>query len=183
MRVVILAILLLSILTGEKAFADYCGKPDEPMTVAPPPVDKAYYSSFRGLSLSDRPANVRWQAQALGFDTVTAYFLGSGIVSAVTMRANGHEVGRADFDRSGRITRLALKLRFFSEEPVFVRKFADNLFEAYQVRASTVDDDVCFQDVTCFRGITKFGEVFLILRIGTDTELYVREKRYEARGG
>jgi hypothetical protein len=181
MRVVILAISILLIFAGEKAFS--CAKPDKIMTVAPRPVIEAYYSSFRGISLASRPDNVRWRAQSLGFDTITSYFVGSDNVSAVAIAIDGNEVGRADFDRSGKMVRLALKLRFFSEEPIFVRKFADDLFGSYKVETSKVEDDVCFQDITCFKGVSKFGEQFLIMRIGTDVELYVRPDNTNPAGG
>jgi len=179
--VVILAISVFLVFAGGKVFG--CAKPDKLMTVAPRPVTEAYYSSFRGISLSSRPDNVRWRAQSLGFDTVTSYFVGSDNVSAVAIAINGMEVGRADFDQTGKMLRLALKLRFFSKKPIFVRKFADDLFGSYEVRTSKVEDDVCFQDVTCFKGISKFGEQFLIMRIGTDVELYVRPEDVNPAGG
>jgi len=183
MRLVILATLIFSIFAGEEVFGDNCAKPDEAMVVAPPPVKQEYYTSFRGISLSNRPDNVRWNAQSLGFDTMTSYFVGGNNVSAITIAINFDEVGRADFDRTGKMVRLALKQRFFSDKPIFVRKFADDLFESYEIQTSKVDDDVCFQDVTCFRGTSKFGEQFLILRIGTDVELYVRPESTNPAGG
>lgn len=183
MRVVILAVLICSTLAGERAFADYCAKPDRVMQVPPPPVIQESATSFRGISLSSRPDNVRWRAQSLGFDTFTSYFVGADEVAAITIGINRNEVGRADFDRSGKMLRLALKLRFFSDKPIFVRKFADDLFKLYEVLSRQVDDDVCFQDVTCFRGISKFGEQLLIMRIGTDTELYVRPDNVTPAGG
>ena len=70
--------------------------------------------------------------------------------------------------------RLDLKDRFFSDSPIFVRDLADRLFERYQVKTSKVDDDVCFQDVTCFKGLSKYGEQFLIMRFGTEADVYVR---------
>ena len=70
--------------------------------------------------------------------------------------------------------RLSLKDRFFCNRPIFVRRFAEALFERYGVKPDKVDDDVCFQDVTCFKGISKHGEHFLILRIGIEADLYVR---------
>jgi hypothetical protein len=99
----------------QRVFGDYCAEPDKVMEVAPPPVIHANYSSFRGISLSSRPDNVRWQAQSLGFDTFTSYFVGGDNVSAVKIGIDGNEVGRADFDRAGTMIRLALKQRFFSD--------------------------------------------------------------------
>jgi hypothetical protein len=181
MRVAILATLIFSIFAGGKVFA--CAEPDRAMVVAPPPVKQGCYTSFRGIRLSSRPDNVRWQAQSLGFGAITSYFVGSDDVSAITIGINRNDVGRADFDRTGTMIRLALKQRFFSDKPIFVRKFADDLFESYEIQTSKVDDDVCFQDVTCFRGTSKFGEQFLILRIGTDAELYVRSENTNPAGG
>ena len=183
MRLVILAVSIFLIFAGGKAFGDYCAKPDKIMSVAPQPVTEAYYSSFRGISLASRPDNMRWRAQSLGFDTVTWRFVGSDDISAITIGADGNEIGRADFDRTGKMVRLALKLRFFSEKPIFIRKFADDLFGSYEVRTSKVADDVCFQDVTCFKGVSRFGEQFLIMRIGTDVELYVRPENISPAGG
>jgi hypothetical protein len=183
MRVIILSISIFLIFAGERALGDYCAKPDRIMDTAPRPVIEENYSSFNGIGLSSRPDNVRWRAQSLGFDTYTSYFVGDDNVSAITISIDRNEVGRADFDRAGKMVRLALKLRFISEKPIFVRNFADDLFEFYAVQTSKVEDDVCFQDVTCFRGISKFGEQFLILRIGTDAELYVRPDNVSRAGG
>jgi hypothetical protein len=153
------------------------------MEVAPRTVSVDHYSSFRGISLSNGPDNVRWSAQSLGFDTATSFFVGGYDVSSIAIGHKRNEVGRADFDRTGKMVRLALKLQFFSDKPIFVRTFADDLFELYDVSSSPVDDDVCFQDVTCFRGVSKFGEQFLIMRIGTDVELYVRPDNINPAGG
>jgi len=181
MRVLILAVFLYSTLSIGEVYGR--ANADKAMDVVPPPVIRANYSSFRGISLSSRPDNVRWQAQSLGFDTFTAYFVGGSNVSAITISFKGFDVGRADFDRTGNMVRLALGQRFLLEQPIFVRKFADDLFEFYEVKTRKVDDDVCFQDVTCFRGVSKFGEQFLILRIGTDVQLYVRPATIIPYGG
>lgn len=172
MREVVLALLIGSLFPSENALADYCAKPDKAMEIAPQLVANESNSSFRGIGLFSPPDNVRWRSQSLGFETVTSSFVGGGI-SAITIGIDGNEFGRADFDRSGRMLRLALKQKFFVGKPIFVRKFADELFEDYAVRPTKVDDDVCFQDVTCFRGVSKYGEQSLILRIGTEAELYV----------
>lgn len=175
MRVVFSVVLILSIAIGaETSWAGSCADLDKAMEVAPQPVAQENYSVFRGISLASRPEHVRWHAQSLGFDTLTVHFVGDYDVAAIVICANHKEEGRADFDRAGRMLRLSLMQRFFSESPIFVRKFADDLFEFYEVETRKVDDDVCFQDVTCFQGISRFGERFLILRIGADVELYVR---------
>lgn len=171
MREVVLALLICLLFPSENAFADYCAKPDKALEIAPQLVGNESNSSFRGIGLFSPPDNVRWRAQSLGFETVTSFFVGGGI-SEIIIGIDGNEFGRADFDRTGRMLRLSLKQKFFGK-PLFVRKFADDLFEDYAVRPTKVVDDVCFQDVTCFRGVSKYGEQFLILRIGTEAELFV----------
>jgi hypothetical protein len=174
MRVVILALLFLSVsLTGEAFGGLLCIGTDEVVKVAPQPGMQQNQSSFRGIGLASRPIDVQWRAQSLGFATMTSHYVGDTEVAAVDICAQGEPVGRADFDRQAKMVRLSLKERFFSDTPIFVRRFADDLFERYKIKPSKVDDDVCFQDVTCFKGVSKYGEHFLILRIGTDAELYV----------
>ena len=131
-------------------------------------------SSFRGIGLYNDPAELRWGVRLLGFDTFTANFVGEAKPAYLIICSRGADVGRADFNRQGRMLRLSLKERFFSDQPVFVRRFADDLFELYGVKRLKVADDVCFQDVTCFRGVSKHGEQFLILRLGNEAELFVR---------
>jgi hypothetical protein len=174
MRVVILALLFLPVsLIGEAFGGLRCIETDEVVKVAPQPVTQQNQSSFRGISLASRPLDVQWRAQWLGFVTQTSHYVGDTAIAAVDICAQGEAVGRADFDRQAKMVRLSLKERFFSDISIFVRRFADDLFERYKIAPSKVDDDVCFQDVTCFRGVSKYGEHFLILRIGTEAELYV----------
>ncbi|CAN5509131.1 hypothetical protein BH10PSE7_BH10PSE7_00660 [soil metagenome] len=71
--------------------------------------------------------------------------------------------------------RLSLSDSFFFDSPPFVRHFADELFEQYGVKQREGEEDVCFQDVTCFRGVSKAGEQFLIMRFGTEAQLFVRQ--------
>jgi hypothetical protein len=132
------------------------------------------YSSFRGIGLASRPDDVQRIAHSLGVGAGIYHYVGENSVSAVDFCKSGEVVGRADFDRQGRMLRLALKDRFFSDSPIFVRDFADGLFERYGVKPTHVVDDVCFQDVTCFKGVSKYGEHFLVMRFGTEAELYVR---------
>jgi hypothetical protein len=174
MRVTILAFLVFTIFASGNAFGGVCGLPDAVVKVAPQPVPPDKYSSFRGIYLSSSPDHVRWQAQSLGFDTVTWHLIGGEVISAIGICADNIEIGRADYDPTGKMARLSLKRRFFSDKPIFVRKFADDMFEFYEVEPTPVEDDVCFQDVTCFEGVSKYGEQFLILRIGVDPELFVR---------
>ena len=174
MRVAILAFLVFTIFASGNAFGGVCSPLDAVVKVAPRTVAQNNDSSFRGIYLSSTPDQVRWQAQSLGFDTVTWYLVGGKMISAIGICVNHIEIGRADYNTTGNMARLSLKRRFFSEKPIFVRKFADDMFDFYDVKPTPVEDDVCFQDVTCFEGVSKYGEEFLILRIGTDPELFVR---------
>jgi hypothetical protein len=81
--------------------------------------------------------------------------------------------GAMRFDEKDRVTKLELRPTYFGISKVVLREFADAVFEHYKVRPTKVDDDVCFADVTCFRGTTLNGEKFLLLRIGTDVVLHV----------
>jgi hypothetical protein len=62
---------------------------------------------------------------------------------------------------------------YFGISKVVLREFADAVFEHYKAWPTRVDDDVCFADVTCFRGMAPNGEKFLLLRIGTGVMLHV----------
>jgi hypothetical protein len=162
MRVVILALLFLPVsLTGEAFGAFRCIETDEVVKIAPQPATQQNQSSFRGIGLASRPVDVQWRAQSLGFVTQTSHYIGDTAIAAVDICAQGEAVGRADFDRQAKMVRLSLKERFFSDTPTFVRRFADDLFERYKIAPSKVDDDVCFQDVTCFRGRFKIWRAFL----------------------
>lgn len=180
MRGAVLVVLALLISLCGNAFAGSRCFHDRNVLEGPsqpgqsPSTEVSGYSSFRGMSLASRPDELQRLVRSLGFSAGIYHFIGGRSVSAVEF-CKGHQmVGRADFDRDGRMLRLALKDRFFSNSPIFVRDLADGLFERYQIETSKVDDDVCFQDVTCFKGLSKHGEQFLIMRFGTEAELYVR---------
>jgi hypothetical protein len=68
---------------------------------------------------------------------------------------------------------LELRPAFFEINEVVLREFADRVFEHYRVRSVVVDDDVCYGDVTCFRGTSTKGENFMIARIGGEVRLLV----------
>jgi len=159
---------------GCLCFQDQNGLEKPPPASRSPSPEVSGYSSFRGISLASRPDDVQRLARSLGFTVATYYFVGESGVSAVEFCKGGKMMGRTDFDRGGQMLRLDLNDGFFSDSPIFVRDLADGLFERYQVKTSKVADDVCFQDVTCFRGRSKYGEHFLIMRFGTEAELYVR---------
>ena len=172
MRLVVPGILVFSIIIcGDASGEPHCSYGDSVLE------DSSGYSSFRGIGLASRPEDVRRRARALGFDSDTSYYVGSDTeISSINIYKDWEEVGGANFDRHGKMLRLSLKDRFFCDAPIFVRRFAEDVFERYGVRTEKVDDDVCFQDVTCFKGVSKFGERFLIMRIGTTAELYVRKQ-------
>lgn len=176
MRVVIPAFLALSVsIIGTATGAPRCTFGDDLTTTAQTSAALPAYSDFRGISLGSTPKEVQRRARALGFSVYVTLFVGdASAIAGVEIYRNWETLGRADFDRSGRMLRLSLKDGFFCDAPVFVRRFADSLFEHYDVEPLKVEDDVCFQDVTCFKGVSKLGEQFLILRIGTAAELYVR---------
>jgi len=132
-------------------------------------------SSFRGIGFARTPDEVKLVVAELGFYPEPSFYVGSNtLVSTVHIWSKVDEVGLVSFDRSGRMLRLSLKDSFFCTRPMFVRRFVDELFKHYGVDPIEERDDVCFQDVTCFKGVSIFGEQFLILRIGTTAELYVR---------
>ena len=133
------------------------------------------YSSFRGISLGSSPAEVTAIAATLGFEASVSTYVGQDTaVSAIDLCTNEYSVAHADFDRSGQIIRLTIQESFFPEAPVPVQNYAAAIFKRYRVKTTVVADDVCFQDVTCFKGISRADEQFLIMRFGTRAELYVR---------
>jgi hypothetical protein len=173
---VVLAVLVLSMFMCADALAGGCVK-DKPETLAPrngQAASEFSASLFRGIGLSNQPEELRWITQSLGFDTATSYYVGDTSVSGIDICSYGHVAGHADFDRQGRMLRLSLKDRFFYDKPVFVLDFAEDVFKTYGVKPLETADDVCFQDITCFMGVSKYGEQFLIMRFGTEAELFVR---------
>jgi hypothetical protein len=85
-------------------------------------------------------------------------------------------VGTVRFDEYHRVAKLELSPLYFSVGRVVLREFADAVFDRYSVKPTQVADDICFWDVTCFRGST-LSEQFLILRIAEDVQLHVSKKR------
>jgi hypothetical protein len=128
-------------------------------------------SSFRGLSLNMKADEAREMVQRLGFHLV-------GMPRSTAMDiCNGKEgVGTIRFDPRGNIRKLELSPEYFLVDKIVLREFADGVFEHYRVRPAKVPDDVCYHDVTCFRGTTR-AERFLIVRIAGDTQLHVSQRR------
>ena len=85
-------------------------------------------------------------------------------------------VGAVRFDQNGSISKIELSPQFFAISKVVLREFADSIFEHYKVRPASVADDVCYHDVTCFRGTT-LGEQLLILRIAGDVQFHIAHRR------
>jgi hypothetical protein len=180
MRAVIPAIPVLAILLCGNAFAGsncvYDAKTEGSDQSGGAQAATPQFSSFRGISLASTPQEVVDVGNALGLLVEPYSYVGSNAVAGINFytRDDWTELGVVSFDRSGHMIRLSLKDRFFCATPIFVRRFAEEVFEHYAVTTKTEADDVCFQDVTCFKGRSKSGEQFLILRIGTTAELYVR---------
>jgi hypothetical protein len=188
MRVVVSAVLIVWLSLCGDAFAGcpcsfgkndadaragrfYCLFDEDQATL---PASSVPYSSFRGLSLASSPEDMQRIGNALGYGVDTSLFVGDNAVSSISLYRDCQLAGQAQFDRHGRMLRLALKDRFFCDRAIFVRRLAEALFDRYGVTPVTVADDICFQDVTCFKGVFKHGEQFLILRIGTEADIYVR---------
>jgi hypothetical protein len=172
MRVVVFAMLALSLSLCGDAFGEPRCVYDETDPGGSPQTKT--HSIFRGIGLASRADEVQRIARSLGYHVHTMAFVDGNGIAGINLYGEPKLIGRADFDRQGRMLRLSLKDRFFCDGPIFVRRFADTLFERYGVKPIEVDDDVCFQDVTCFKGVSKHGEQFLILRIGSEADLYVR---------
>ena len=179
MRAFAFALLSTVALTAPAFGLDQCICGIEPFTGTPrydisTPAKAGGLSSFRGITLQSTPDEVAAIGGRLGFGVTTVTYVGQDApVSAVTICTAIDIVGRADFDRSGQMLRLSLHEGFFAATPVFVRDFADAIFERYSVKPDKADD-ACFQDMTCFKGETPAREQFLIMRFGTDAQLFVR---------
>lgn len=134
-------------------------------------------SSFKGLLLDSTPGEAAATLFKEGFEIwVNTYVSPPNHVSSFEIcRARGKEpIGWIEFDQNGRAQRLTLQAGYFFTNEITVREFADSVFRHYRVTPDEVEDDACFQDVTCFRGRTNRGEQFLILKIGGKIQLLVR---------
>ncbi len=98
-------------------------------------------------------------------------------VASIDICRGHYMVGTVAFDQQGQTLRMVLHAGYFYERDISVREFAEAVFKHYKVHRDEVTDDACFQDVTCFRGRTDAREQFLILKIGGETQLYVRPLR------
>jgi hypothetical protein len=187
MRVLVSAVLVLWLSLCDDAWGSGCAleKSEQDASAgrlycsfdedqASEPASSDPYSTFRGIGLASQPEYVQRIGRSFGYEVDVSTFVGDDTIAAISFYENCQLVGQFSFDRRGHMLRLSLKDRFFCNRDIFVRRFAEALFKRYAVTPAKVDDDVCFQDVTCFKGVSKYGERFLILRIGTEADLYVR---------
>lgn len=141
----------------------------------PEPIGVSDYSSFRGLSLSMNKIEAKKAVARLGFDMLSLH----SDDRAMDICSRQTAIGTVRFNQRGRINKLELSPFYFAASKANVREFADKVFEHYNVRRAADVDDVCFQDVTCFRGIT-LTEKLLILRIGNDVQFHIMPRRSES---
>jgi hypothetical protein len=85
-------------------------------------------------------------------------------------------VGLIRVDETHRVVKLELSPLYFSIGRVQLREFADAVFDQYRVKRTQNVDDVCYADITCFRGTT-LSEQFLIVRIANDVQLHISKRR------
>lgn len=130
------------------------------------------YTFFRGLRLGMSEPEARAAVQGLGFALVPL----PSSHNAMHICMGLTDVGTIRFDQQGGIVKIELGPKFFAISKVVLREFADSIFEHYKVRRTSVADDVCLHDVTCFRGTTSSEQV-LILRIAGDVQLHIARKR------
>ena len=130
------------------------------------------YTSLRGVSLDMTASEVQEAVDRLGF-----LMLSPSSTDTTMDICNGQtRVGLIRFDENHRVVKLELSPLYFSIGRVQLREFADAVFDRYGVKRAQVADDVCYADVTCFRGTT-LAEQFLIVRITDDVQLHVSRKR------
>ena len=140
----------------------------------------SHRSSFKGISLDSTPAEAAAILFREGFEIwINTYVSPKDTISSFEIcHPRGKDpIGWVEFDQKGQAQRLTLQADYFFDEDISTRDFADRVFRHYKVRPDEVEDDACFQDVTCFRGRTDRGEQFLILKINGALRLYVRALR------
>jgi hypothetical protein len=128
------------------------------------------YTSFRGLRLSMSRIEAKKAIAGLGFDLIHVHS------NALDICSRRSTIGTVRFNQHGRVVKLELSPSYFGVPKLNVREFADTVFEHYKVRPEVTADDVCFHDVTCFRGTT-LTEKLLILRIGSDVQFHIMPRR------
>ena len=127
-------------------------------------------NSFRGLSLGLSRAEALNAVLRLGFAIVPTW---SASQPHIDFCRGDRVVGNLRFDENNQLVALDLRSAFFEVNQVVLREFSDQVFAHYRVRQLVVDDDVCYSDLTCFRGKTTKGENIVIIRIGGEARLLV----------
>jgi hypothetical protein len=137
----------------------------------PESTDVSDYSSFRGLSLAMTEAEAAQALKRLRLTMVAQ----SSTRNAMDICRGKKNIGTIRFDENRRIEKLQLGPLYFLVGRIVLREFADDVFKRFDVHPS-VSDNICYWDVTCFKGTTSLEE-FLILRITDDVQLHVSKKR------
>jgi hypothetical protein len=132
----------------------------------PEPTAAVGNSSFRGLSLGSRLPEAEAAVQRFGLN-----LQGHSADQKIICRGQA-KIGVIRFDEDDKIRKLELSPAYFAVGHIVLREFADGVFRHYKVRSLGIADDVCYQDVTCFRGVSP-EEQFLILRIAGDVQVHV----------
>jgi hypothetical protein len=179
LRTVAVSAFMLVALFSTGAWGCWCD--NAPASVSSLPTAAALegdHTAFKGISLGSRPGDVAASSLRNGFRIHAASFVAQPqAISSIHICRGNADVGIVDFDENGRALRIGLQTGYFFERPITVRDFAEAVFKHYSVRRDEIADDNCFQDVTCFRGRTKAREQFLILKIGGEIQLHVRQLR------
>jgi hypothetical protein len=129
------------------------------------------FSSFRGVSLDMQESDARQALERLGYALVSL----QTTQTAREICKGGFSVGTLRFDANRRVSKIELNPAYFNVGRTYLREFADDVFRRFAVRKAPTSDDVCFGDITCFRG-TSSAEQFLILRIADDVQLHISRK-------
>jgi len=131
------------------------------------------FSSFRGVSLDMRESEAQQALERLGFTLVSL----QTTETAREICSGSFSVGTLRFDAKRRVNKIELNPAYFGIGRTALREFADDVFKRFAVRQAAVSDDICYGDVTCFRG-TSPAEQFLILRIAEDVQLHISNKHH-----
>lgn len=135
-------------------------------------------SSFRGVSLGMGEIEAQQALERLGFSLVAL----QTTEAAKEICRGPVSVGTLRFDPDHRVNKMELGPAFFNVGRTDLREFVEDVFKRFAVREAAATDDICFSDVTCFRG-TSPAEQFLILRIAGDVQLHIsRRSRHQVLG-
>jgi hypothetical protein len=129
------------------------------------------FSSFRGVRLDMQESDAQQALERLGYALVSL----QTTETAREICSGGFSMGTLRFDAKRRVSKIELNPAYFGVGRTYLREFADDVFKRFAVRKVPVNDDVCFGDITCFRG-TSSAEQFLILRIADDVQLHISHR-------